>query len=325
MTKPNLREALDYRHTAWGVRPETLPAIASVLRADIQADDLVEQPAALQAAARAGQTTGGVAMLSLRGLITPQPSFLSLLFGGGGGLQGFRAGLREAVAADDITAIVIDIDSPGGSTDLVAETAAEIRAARTSKPVVAVANTWAASAAYWLAAQADEVVVTPSGEVGSIGVFTIHDDISALNEQLGVKTTLISAGKYKIEGNPYEPLSDEARDALQVKVDEYYAMFVADVAKGRGATPAAVKGGYGEGRMVTAKQALDLGMADRVDTLEATIARLVRNPRRGARRADTTSPPIEGSPEPNPPATGGEEAAARPSEPYIDLMYGATR
>jgi ClpP class serine protease len=64
----------------------------------------------------------------------------------------------------------------------------------------------AASAAFWIASQADELVVTPSGSVGSVGVFAAHDDISALQEQLGVKTTLISAGKDKTLGNPFEPL-----------------------------------------------------------------------------------------------------------------------
>lgn len=312
------RHGPDYRHTAWGVRPETLPAIAAALRGLRAATDAERER--LQAAARAAaNVTGGVAVLSLRGLITPRPSFLSVLLGGGGGLEAFRGALREAVASDDVAAIILDVDSPGGSTDLVPETAADIRHARASKPVIAVANTWAASAAYWLAAQADEVVVTPSGEVGSIGVFTLHEEFSGMDERLGITTTLISAGKYKTEANPYEPLSDEARQALQDKVDEFYRLFVADVAQGRGVTAGTVRGGFGEGRMVSAKQAVTEGMADRIDTLEATIARVVGNPAR-ARRAET--PRTEGIPQPNPSVQGGEEATARPSQSYIDLMYG---
>ncbi len=342
--KAKLRRLLD-RENAWAVHPATLAAIAAAAAGEISADEIDHlEPEALRT--RGSSTTGGVAVLSLQGLITPKPSFLSMLFGGGGGLIGFRSALREAVASDEITAIVLDIDSPGGSTDLVAETAAELRAAKAVKPVIAVANTWAASAAYWLAAQADELVVTPSGEIGSVGVFVAHQDVSKLQADLGVKTTLVSAGRFKTEGNQFEPLTDEARSALQAKVDEYYSQFVADVAKGRGATAAAVRGGYGEGRLLTAKQALAAGMADRIDTLEGTVARIVRNPR-SAKRAtaaeiaeriaaahdDILQAQIEAmedvashtsSGDPSSTRESGEEQA-RPSESYIDLMFDPSR
>ncbi|MEJ7824901.1 MAG: S49 family peptidase [Solirubrobacteraceae bacterium] len=307
------QEIRAHQATPWGVHPQTLASISLALTGKI-AGDALERP---QAARGSQAMTGGVAVIPLRGLITPRPSFFSLLFGGGGGLQSFRAAMREAIGSDEIAAVLIDIDSPGGSTDLIAETAAEIRALRGTKPIVAIANTWAASAAYWLASQADELVVTPSGEVGSIGVCQAHDDITKLQEDVGVKTTLISAGAFKTEGNPYEPLSDEARAAIQAQVDDFYGMFVADVAKGRGVSVGAVKSGYGEGRMVTAKRAVELGMADRVDSYEATLAKLVRSPGRRRIAAAKTS----GTPEPNPP-TGGEEAPDRPSDAYIDLMYG---
>ena len=83
--------------------------------------------------------------------------------------------------------------------------------ARGTKPITAIANTLAASAAYWLATAADELVVTPSAEIGSIGVFAAHRDFSVALHNAGLKTTLISAGKYKVEANPFEPLSAEAR------------------------------------------------------------------------------------------------------------------
>ncbi|MCC7371633.1 MAG: S49 family peptidase, partial [Chloroflexi bacterium] len=131
-----------------------------------------------------------------------------------------------------------------------------------------------ASAAYWIASSADEIVVTPSGEVGSIGVFTAHEDISAALEAEGVTVTLISAGKYKTEGNPFEPLSEEARGAIQARVDDYYSMFVRAVARGRGVKPADVRGGFGQGRVVGADEAVRLGMADRVGTMAQTVERL---------------------------------------------------
>ena len=305
----------DFRETVWGVHPTTLGPLSTALRATDRPEPRLEA-----ARPRAAVSQGGVAVIPLKGLITPRPSFLSMLFGGGGGLQSFRAQIRDAVNAEDITAIILDVDSPGGSTDLIAETADELRAARAVKPIVAVANTWAASAAYWLAAQADELVVTPSGEVGSIGVYCAHEDYSGFEDQIGIKTTLISAGKYKTEGNPYEPLSDEARQALQDKVDAYYAMFVADVAKGRGVSASAVRAGYGEGRMLTAGDAVSEKLADRVDTLEATITRLVKSPAKARRRASAQPPISEGNPEPTPP-DGGQEAPSVPSGAYVDLMF----
>ncbi len=259
---------------AWAIRRELGPAIAS-----LRAGDKVSAEDREKLVASRGQETvlaGGIAVIPLRGMITPHGSLFSILFGGGsGGLQGFRQSLRQALNDSDITSIVIDVDSPGGLVDLVPETAAEIRDA--DKPIVAVSNVEAASAAYWLASQADELVVTPSGQVGSIGVFMVHDDWSGYNERIGIVPTYISAGRFKTEANPDEPLSEEARQALQAEVDHYYDMFVSDVAAGRGVSDADVRGGFGEGRMVNAAQAVADGMADRVASFEEVIADLVRN------------------------------------------------
>ena len=129
----------------------------------------------------------------------------------------------------------------------------QIAAARKVKPVVASVNSLAASAGYWLAAQAGEVYVTPGGEAGSIGVWMAHEDWSAAMAEQGVKVTLISSGKHKVEGNPYEPLSEEARTFLQGRTDEYYAAFTKAVAKGRGVPIDAVRSGMGQGRVLGAE------------------------------------------------------------------------
>src|SRR6266576_1595301 len=141
-------------------------------------------------------------------------------------------------------------------------------------PVSAVANLQDAKAAYWLGSQAKEFVVMPSGEVGSIGVFGAHEDLSQALETAGVKVSLVSAGKYKTEGNPFEPLSEEARAALQDSVNGYYDMFTKAVARGRSSDSQSVKDGFGQGRMVSANKAVKMGMADRVATLDQTLARL---------------------------------------------------
>lgn len=258
----------------WGIRADVFPQVQSFLAGGGNADQLREQT---EGAAPSDTTIQEkVAVIPLQGMVTPKGTLLGQLFGGDSGLQGFRARIARAAEDDSITSILLHVDSPGGLVELVPEAAADIRLAREAKPVVAVANTMAASAAYWLAAQANEVVVTPSGRVGSVGVFSVHEDVSKMAEEKGVKLTMISAGKFKTEGNPYEPLGDEARAAIQERIDEVYGMFVADLAKGRGTSAESVRKDFGQGRMLSPKAALAAGMVDRIATFEETAARLVR-------------------------------------------------
>jgi signal peptide peptidase SppA len=154
-----------------------------------------------------------------------------------------------------------------------AESAARIRAARGTKPILAVSDTMMASAAYYLGSQADEVYVTPSGLIGSIGVYATHYDQSGLNEKTGVKPTLVSAGKYKTELNANEPPTEAGIAHLQSIVDDVYQQFTLDVSKGRNVSVADVRGGFGEGRVLTAKMGVREGLADGIKTREETIAR----------------------------------------------------
>lgn len=218
-----------------------------------------------------GRQAQGVAVIPIYGVLANHAG--DLRSSGATSVDEIRADFRDALANEDVGSIVFDVDSPGGSVDGIEELAAEIRGARGRKPMAAVANVQMDSAAYYLGSQADEVVATPSGRVGSIGVLMAHRDVSKQADTRGEKTTLISAGKYKAEGNQYEPLSDEARAFAQTQVNEYYDMFVAAVAKGRGVTEQAVRTGYGEGRELLAKPAKASGLIDRVDTLENTIRR----------------------------------------------------
>jgi capsid assembly protease len=234
----------------------------------------------LEARSQGGPQTahGSVSVVSLKGIITPAPSLLAMLFGAGGGLSQFMSDMRMAIGDPETRAVVIDVDSPGGTVDLVPEVAAELRSMREDggKPIVAVANTTADSAAYWLASQAHEIVATPSGEVGSVGVYSVHRDMSEAFAQRGIKHTLVSAGARKVEGNPYAALDDEARTSIQQAVDDHYEMFVNDVATGRGVEVPSLSDGmaFGGGRSFSARRAAKLGLVDRVATLGETVARL---------------------------------------------------
>lgn len=265
--------------TPWAIMPRTLATIKEIvaLRASGQrfTSQEIEARIGAKPPRKDAQRAGAVAVIPVYGVITPKADMFTDM-SGGTSIDRLRGVFHSALADESVSAIVLDVDSPGGQVDLVPELASEIRGARGTKPILAVANTLAASAAYWIAAQADELYVTQSGEVGSIGVFAAHDDISGALEKAGVKTTLISAGKYKVEANPFEPLSEEARAAIQARVDDAYRMFVHDVAKGRGVPVDTVRSGFGEGRVVVAREAVSEGMVDGIATLDEVVARAAR-------------------------------------------------
>lgn len=268
--------------TPWAILPGKMAEIMALLR--FQANGGKFSAEELQArgygadAAPGERSTGAVAVLPVFGTIVPRANLMTEM-SGGTSAERLATRFRQLVNDPNVSAIVLDIDSPGGAVSGVQEVATEIFKARGKKPVVAVANHLAASAAYWIGAAADELYVTPSGEVGSIGVFCAHEDWSAAMDTEGIKVSFISAGKYKVEGNPYEPLGEEARAAMQARVDDYYDAFTRDVARFRGVKQTDVKNGFGEGRVVGAKEAVRLGMADKVATLEEVTFDLTR--RRG--------------------------------------------
>lgn len=243
-----------------------------------------EAPAQIDArrqAAAAGP--GSVAVLPVYGAIAHRAHMVRNVSGPGGtSSELLGQAITKAAADPSIGAIVLDVDSPGGSVAGTPELVDRIVAAREQKPVVAVANALAASAGYWIGSAASEFVATPSAQVGSVGVLAVHEDRSAEHAAAGRKLTFIHAGKYKVEGNSAEPLSDDARGHIQAMVDTAYDTMIKSIARNRGVTPADVREKYGEGRVFTAEDALARGMVDRIETLEATIERLA-NPRRRAR------------------------------------------
>ncbi len=268
----------------WAMQPSMLRFMGELLRYHSEGNaftpaELRERLAA--AAAENGPRAGGVvasgvAVIPMYGVISQRANIMSET-SGGTSVAEMRSALRDALNDPSVRAVVFDVDSPGGSVDGITEFATELRQLRRgAKPIVAQVNTLAASAAYWLAASMSEIVVTPSGEVGSVGVYAMHQDVSVAAEKEGVKTSFISAGEFKTEGNQFEPLSEDARAHIQSQVNENYHMFLADVAKGRGVSVDAVAEGYGRGRTLLAKGALAAGMADRIDTLDATVSRLMR-------------------------------------------------
>ncbi len=275
----------EFLTTPWALMPERLQAMAGVLTRwsagepptdetmfQIQSERVLRDTRKQMAAANAGS---GIAVLPLYGVVTQRGNMVDDISGPGStSTQQFTSALRQVLADDTVGQILIDIDSPGGSVYGVAELASEIVKARAQKPVVAVANSLAASAAYWIGCSASEFYVTPGGEVGSIGVWQAHFDYSKALEEEGVKTTLISAGKFKVEGNPYVPLDPEAQAFMQSRVDDYYNAFIQAVAVGRGVTVDVVRNGMGEGRVLGADAALTQRMVDGIASFDDVLARM---------------------------------------------------
>jgi len=216
---------------------------------------------------------GRIAVVSVFGVISQRVGLLGQA-SGGVGAEALAARLDGLVNDKTVKSILMVFDSPGGSVFGVTELANKIAGYRGQKKVVGIADSIAGSAAYWLLSQTQEVNVTPGGQIGSIGVIAAHEDVSKREEAKGRTTTLITAGKYKGERSPYAPLSEDGKADMQAKVDSYYGLFVGAVARGRGVTEGKVKADFGQGRMVTAKNAVALGMADHVATLETVLKRM---------------------------------------------------
>lgn len=276
--------AMKYEHVArlvqetpWAILPSKLAVMTELVSfwaggGKLTEDQVKERIGALDARP-SNRQAGSVAVLPLWGIVNQRMNLMSAM-SGGTSTEMFTRAFNAAVNDPGVKAIVIDTDSPGGGVYGVAELFETIYKARARKPIVAVADSLMASAAYWIGVAAEEIVVAPSAELGSIGVLAMHADMSGAYEMAGIKNTIISAGKYKTEGSEFSPLEDEAREAIQSRVNDYYDMFVASVAKARGVSVREVREGFGQGRVVGARQSVALGMADKVATLDDTVRRL---------------------------------------------------
>lgn len=261
----------DINAAAWAIMPEALQAI--ITKVSSQASFSIDAKTIEALARPSVKTPGGVAILNLSGTLTQKENFFCFMCGGTS-VEAFGRRFDEAVANPNIKAIVINVDSPGGEVSGIPELADKILQARGEKHIVAIANSIMASAAFWVAAAADEVVITPSGQMGSVGTVFIHHEISEQLKENGIKVTIFSAGDNKVNGNTLEPLTEEATAEIQETVDGFNDMFVAGLAKARGVSKTFVNSNFGQGKMFMAKDAVKLGLADRVATLDQVLSKL---------------------------------------------------
>jgi signal peptide peptidase SppA len=217
---------------------------------------------------RVNVTDDGIAAIRVHGLLVNRGAWLGQIYGMTS-YEGLAEQIKRCAADDQIKHIVLDIDSGGGMVAGIWDLMPVIEGAKSSKPVTAIANAWACSAAYAIGSAAGAFHVNRSSTTGSIGVIRPHMDMSKALSDWGVKATFFTAGRMKAAGNPYEPLTAEVKDYIQAGVDEAYERFVGHVAGARKMSPEAVKAT--EAKIFGPEDAVSLGLADSVLSFEELI------------------------------------------------------
>jgi len=254
-------------------RPK-LDVILSVLGARIGLTDMVVPADYAPTTRPLSPATGKVAVIPIHGTLVRRTSGLEAV-SGLASYTSIAAQLDAALASPEVAAILLDVDSPGGESGGVFDLADRIRAGVQVKPVWAVANDMAFSAAYALASAASRVFVARTGGVGSIGVIAMHIDQSVKDAKDGVRYTAVFAGERKNDLNPHEPISDEAHAVLKAEVDRVYDLFVETVARHRGLDADAVRAS--EAGLFFGPDAVAAGLADAVGGFDDAFDQLTQS------------------------------------------------
>lgn len=176
--------------------------------------------------------------------------------------------LKEAKTDDDIKALVLRVDSPGGSvvgSNEIYEALLEF-----DKPIVVSMGEMAASGGYYISCAADRIMVNPGTLTGSIGVIAQMPNVQGLMEKLGVEVNIVKSGRFKDEGSPFRPMTEEEKSIWQNIIDEAYGQFVSIVATGRNLPEDKVRQ-IADGRVYTGLQAIELGLADETGNLPDAV------------------------------------------------------
>lgn len=218
--------------------------------------------------------------------------------------EGIEAQIRDAKNDPEVSSVILDIDSPGGEAGGMIGLAQQVRELAATKPTVAFINDMAASAAYGIASQANEIVGTPTMSVGSIGVVMVHLDHSKMLAERGISPTLIYRGARKVDGNPFEPLPADVKARFEEECEQIYTSFVGLVAEGRGMSEEAIR--QTEARIFIGQKAVEAGLADRIASVDEVIADLSQ---KAGSATQPKEPKMANETETNPTASADNTAA----------------
>ena len=249
----------------WAIKPSTHHAIQSSLAAALNGEQL---PSDMEEVEEEYEyTQDGVSIIPISGIIGKHVGLIETAFLGYVDVDSISLALDAAVA-DSSSTIVLYIDSAGGTVTGIPELAAKIKEASKVKNVIAYTDSLCASAAYWLASQANAVYCSTSAEVGSIGVYMAMLDESKKLEEEGITVNTFQAGKYKLAGSIWKPMTDEERKMFQDDVDYWYGLFTRDVLANRKLADSTM-----QGQSFVGEKAVELNLVDGIiDSVEELLA-----------------------------------------------------
>lgn len=275
---PNFKRASDFVG-AWAMEPRAFQTLLeTVRRSDLHEHVANASPMKRQSAL--GMVSAGnnqtIAVVMLTGSLQKAMSSMSE---GTSTIQA-RADIRKAANDPNVSAILLAIDSPGGTVSGTSDLGAEVRAASAKKPVWAYADDLCASAAYWVASQADKIFANnATALVGSIGTLSVVHDMSAAAESAGIKTLVFGTGPLKGTGAPGAPITEDQQQYIRGIVEDAQTSFDTAVKKGRGMTDsqlAKVK----TGGVFGASEALSLNLIDGIKSMDSVLNDLAAEARR---------------------------------------------
>lgn len=278
----------------WAITPSALEAILGIVqRSDISVEDISRamhgnewerytsldatkisklslegQQYPLLEGSRMTSQVKNVAILPVVGPIIPRASMFSRM-SGSSSVDVLANEFNIAMASDEVDTIILNMDSPGGEITGIAEFSNMIYEARSTKKIVAYVYGMAASAGYWIASAASEIVASPTSESGSIGVVAVYSSSREADEKKGIKRIEIVSSQSPNKRPDIE--SNSGMSQIQKVVDDMANVFVASVARNRGLEPINVIEGYGRGGMFVGSVSIEAGLTDRLGSLEALI------------------------------------------------------
>lgn len=219
-----------------------------------------------------------VAVIGIEGSLVQKGAYLGQSSGETSyqGLQVQIARAKADVAAGRIKGVVFEGDSLGGEVSGAFETADAIHELSQMAPTMGILTDAAASGGYLLISQCRQVVMPKSGLAGSIGVVSLHLDVSGKMEKDGVRVTMVTAGEHKGDGNPFEPLADEFHQTLKARNEDVRQQFAETVARGRKGRMTKAQALSTEARIYFGQKAADIGLVDVIAPAQAAFAAFVK-------------------------------------------------
>lgn len=294
--------------------PEQAQALAVTANADDK--EWWGEEGSMLAFLRPYKVQNGVLQVPVKGMLLHGFPFAA--FGMATGYDYIVKAFERGMADPEVQSIAMIVNSGGGEVAGNFDAVDRLYQMRGAKPMVALVNEHAYSAAYSLASAMDRIVIPRTGGVGSVGVLTSHIDRSKQLENSGLKVTFIHAGKHKVDGNPMEPISEEVRSRMQARIDGLYNIFTATVARNLGVSEQTVRGT--EAQVYSAEESITLGFAHSVQAFDAALAAL------GGRPPEATG--VETMSQPNQPTTGASQTeldAARAEGEQAGALAERTR